>query len=130
MTFCPQCGTERLEGAQFCGKCGLPATATVPAAAPTASPYVSTASTSLANGVSSRIIATFVCAFLVPLVGLILSITGKDKARAEGVTADALNRIAFIYSLILTIIGSIYVVVLIIIAIAAASAASNMGYDY
>lgn len=130
MTFCPQCGTERLEGAQFCGKCGLPATATAPAAAPTASPYVSTASTSLANGVSSRIIATFVCAFLVPLVGLILSITGKDKARAEGVTADALNRIAFIYSLILTIIGSIYVVVLIIIAIAAASAASNMGYDY
>ncbi len=129
MTFCPQCGTERLEGAQFCGKCGLPATATSPSISNDAAGQGTPAQAGIANGVSSRVIATFVCAFLVPLVGLILSITGKDRARAEGVTADALNRIAFIYSLVLTIIGSLYVVIVIIAAIVAASAASSY-YNY
>jgi uncharacterized membrane protein YvbJ len=120
MAYCAHCGSERPETAAFCGKCGTPGGASVSATAP-----VSPAAPAAVNAggfVSSRIISTFVLAFLVPVVGLILSINGKKDARAAGATADALNRIAFIVSVVYTSVIAAYIVVLIIAGIVAAAA--------
>ena len=125
MTFCAQCGAERPDSAAFCGKCGTPAGAKAPAApaAPTAP------ATQNAGGfVPSKVITTFVMAFFLPVVALFLAISGKREARAAGPTADALNRIAFIVSIILSSIIVLYVFILIIAAIVAAASYNSYYY--
>lgn len=124
MTFCAQCGAERPDSAAFCGKCGTPAGAKA-AAAPAAP--VAAAPT---NGgfVPSRVITTFVLAFFVPIVSVFLANSGKREARAAGPTADALNRIAFVVSLVSSAALALYVFILIIVAIVAAASYGSYYY--
>lgn len=124
MTFCAQCGAERPDSAAFCGKCGTPAGAK--AAAAPAAPVAAAPTTG--GFVPSRVITTFVMAFFLPVVALFLAISGKREARAAGPTADALNRIAFIVSIISSSIIVLYVFILIIAAIVAAASYNSYYY--
>ena len=106
MTFCPQCGTQRADGAQFCGKCGTPSNAAAPAAAPAAPAYG-------APGVYGEQIPTIVTlalvfAFLSPLVGLILAYVGKAQALATGPLSVKRNSLALTLSWIFLALGIVF----------------------
>lgn len=125
MTFCPQCGTQRADGAQFCGKCGTPSNAAAPAAAPAAPAYG-------APGVYGEQIPTIVTlalvfAFLSPLVGLILAYVGKAQALATGPLSVKRNSLALTLSWVFLALGIVF---WIIYAIVMASIASSYSYYY
>lgn len=106
MTFCPQCGTQRVEGAQFCGKCGLPATATAPAAAPTAPAYGAPAA--YGEQIPTIITLALVFAFLTPIVGLILSYVGKAQAYATGPLSIKRQKLALTLSWVFVGLGILF----------------------
>jgi hypothetical protein len=131
MTFCPQCGTERLEGAQFCGKCGLPATATAPSAGgPTVGIPAYGANPVLMAGelVPTIVTLSLVFAFIFPIVGLILAYVSKAQARATGPVSANRNRLALIFSWIFT--GFNLITIIAWIALAATFAATYPYYNY
>ena len=130
MAYCANCGSERPDTAAFCGKCGTPGGASAAAAAAPAAPAYAAAPANTGGFVPSRFITNFVLAFFVPVVALFLTLNARKDARAAGPTADALNRIALVLSIITSSIWTIYVIVLIIIGIAAAVAANNYSYNY
>lgn len=78
--------------------------------------------------VPSKVITTFVLAFFVPVVAVFMANSGKREARAAGPTADALNRIAFIVSLISSSIVVLYIFIAIIAAIVAAATYNSYYY--
>ena len=123
MTFCPQCGTQRVEGAQFCGKCGLPATATAPAAAPVAQAYG--ARVSFGEQVPAIITLALVFAFITPVVGLILSYVGKAEAYATGPLSIKRQKLALLLSWIFVGIGIAFSIFVIVASIAVRSSLSN-----
>lgn len=123
MTFCPQCGTQRADGAQFCGKCGAPANATAPAAAPAAPAYG-------APGVYGEQIPTIVTlalvfAFISPLVGLILAYVGKAQALATGPLSVKRNSLALTLSWIFMALGIVFWIVYAVIMASIASSYSS-----
>ena len=72
--FCPNCGEELADTAKFCKSCG----GTVPDKAYTEDNYVENHKTAIIIG--------YVCAFIFPLIGLIVSIylfTRKNSSKAS-----------------------------------------------
>lgn len=130
MTFCPQCGTQRVEGAQFCGKCGLPANATAPATAPAAPAYGAPAygaPAAYGEQIPTIITLALVFAFLTPIVGLILAYVGKAQALATGPLSIKRQKLALTLSWVFVGLGILF---WIIYAIVFASLMSSYSYSY
>lgn len=85
--FCMTCGTKLPANAVFCPQCGTkqpPVAEAAPAAGEVAPVAPSAPTQPVQSGKKNKIaIAGFVCAFLLPLLGLILSIVGVVKAKKE-----------------------------------------------
>lgn len=105
MTFCAQCGTQRADGAQFCGKCGASANGAAPAAAP-APAYGAPAS--YGEQIPTIVTLALVFAFLSPIVGLILGYVGKAQALATGPLSVKRNSLALTLSWIFTALGIVF----------------------
>ncbi|MDE2386753.1 MAG: zinc ribbon domain-containing protein [Actinomycetales bacterium] len=127
MTFCPQCGTQRAEGAQFCGKCGTPANATAAPAAPAAPAYGAPAYGAYGEQIPTIVTLALVFAFISPLVGLILAYVGKAQALATGPLSVKRNSLALTLSWIFMALGIVF---WIVYAIVMASIATSYGSYY
>lgn len=126
MTFCPQCGTQRVEGAQFCAKCGTPVTATTPAAAPTAPAYG--AAPQFGEQIPSIVTLALVFAFFMPLVGLILSYVGKAQAYATGPLSIKRQKLALTLSWVFVSLGILFWVIYAVVIGVMIGNAYNSGY--
>jgi hypothetical protein len=102
MSFCPQCGTQRADGAQFCSKCGTPANATAPATAP------AYAAPAYGERIPTIVTLALVFAFIGPLVGLILAYVGKAEALAAGPLSVKRNSLALTLSWIFMVSGIVF----------------------
>ena len=122
MAFCANCGSERADGAAFCGKCGAAGGA---GSAPAAPAYSAPAAP--AGAVPTSVTLALVFAFLIPLVGLILALVGKKEADAIGGLAASRNKLALTLSIVFI---SLSVVFWIIWAVAAASMYGSMYSGY
>lgn len=103
MAFCANCGSERPDGAGFCGKCG--AAGGAGSAAPAAPTYAA------APAVPTIVTLALVFAFLAPLVGMILALVGKSEAERIGGLAASRNKLALTLSIVFLIIGAIFWVI-------------------
>ncbi|MEY2675774.1 MAG: zinc-ribbon domain [Actinomycetota bacterium] len=103
MAFCANCGSERPDGAGFCGKCGAAGGA---GAAPTYSAPPTYAAPA-GGAVPTIVTLALVFAFLAPLVGMILALVGKSEAERIGGLAASRNRLALTLSVVFLIIGTI-----------------------
>lgn len=102
--FCPFCGEELVSEAKFCKNCGkdISAYAAIGNDTPNSSDYV------MPQSEKNHTLATvlgFICAFLIPLIGLIIGIylvTRNDgpKAKKYGIIIIALAVVVWIFSFI------------------------------
>ena len=125
MTYCAQCGAERPATAAFCGKCGTPRGAATSQTDQVAEPAASMSAENAGGFVPSRVITTFVLALFLPVVAVFMAYSGKREARAAGPTADALNRIAFVVSLVSSAALALYLLVFMGAIMVAATFTSN-----
>ncbi len=107
MAFCANCGSERPDGAGFCGKCGAAGGA---GATPTYSAPPTYAAPA-GGAVPTIVTLALVFAFLAPLVGMILALVGKSEAERIGGLAASRNRLALTLSVVFLIIGAIFWVI-------------------
>lgn len=80
--FCKKCGSEYSEDAVYCNKCGLPTE--------------SSASAPVSDGL---LIAGYLCAFIIPLIGLILGIIVTSKGSTGHGIAIIISTLLMCFSL-------------------------------
>lgn len=111
MKFCSKCGNQLVDEAVVCPKCGCPANGT----APVTSRPVQTES----NGFA---IAGLICAFFIPLLGLIFGCVGLSKSKQMNGNGRGVAIAAIVVSII-------FMVLSVIIAVAVAGAAAAMANE-
>lgn len=109
MTFCSQCGTQRDDAAQFCGKCGASASGSAAGAAPAAPAY--SAPTGYGEQIPTIVTLALVFAFFSPLIGLILAYVGKAQAQATGPLSVKRNNLALTLSWVFLAVGIVFAII-------------------
>ena len=102
--FCPTCGNQIQDNAAICPNCGCPTNNQPPqqAVAP------ATSAPMLENGETPGMAtAAIVCAFLFPLLGLILGIVGAVKYKTPSLKSRSV--IAIVLSLVVWVISMVVV---------------------
>lgn len=74
MKFCEKCGKELMDEAVVCVGCGCPVNTT-----PAQQPYQPAPQQARPAGKSGSVTAAMICAFLMPLIGLIVGLVGMSK---------------------------------------------------
>ena len=115
--FCKNCGAQLDEGAQFCKKCGT-RTTNEPAVGGYSQPNVQQHK----EETNVCAILGFIFAFLMPVVGLVLSIVGRGKQQYRSLATAGM---------VISILSIVtYIIVVIVVIAAAASVASSIPPSY
>lgn len=101
MKYCKNCGNELDDNAFVCPKCGVKAVEDSPQETETSS----------TNGLA---IAGLVCSFLIPIVGLILSIVGLNKSKQLDGSGKGLAIAGIVISAVIMVISLIISIVMIV----------------
>ena len=118
--FCAKCGSEMEKGATFCANCGTSAEGVT---------KVETSNNDNGGQVSNGMAtAGFVLSFFVPVLGLIFSIIGLNKANQLNGSGRGLAKAGLILSIIWIVLEVIAIIIYYVVIIAAATTAA--GYYY
>ena len=111
MIFCPECGASVSDQAVNCPKCGYPIKKSAVPGSVTAAPATTApATTAPAESVrpaknNDMSVAGLICAFLFPVLGLILSIIGRKQALRDGDRTDLATAGIWISAIYLALAG-------------------------
>lgn len=115
--FCAKCGNEIEKGTTFCANCGTPVEGTTK--------KVETESNDNGGQVSNGMAtAGFVLSFFVPVLGLIFSIIGLNKANQLNGAGRGLAKAGLILSIIWLVLEVVAIIFYYIFIIAAATSAA------
>ena len=117
--FCAKCGSEMEKGATFCANCG---TSTKEEQTTT---VVENESGQTSNGMAT---AGFILSFFVPVLGLIFSIIGLNKANQLNGAGRGMAKAGLILSIVWLVLEVIVIIFYYVIIIAAAT--TSAGYYY
>jgi len=125
--FCGHCGDKLQQGAHFCEKCGSRSQAQSTSSSTTthfgqfggqqASQPQQQYQAPAYSGENSMAIAGLICAFMIPLLGLIFSILGLQKAKEMNGKGRTMSLWGLWLSIIYIVLTVVYVVIYIIIMI-------------
>ena len=116
--FCAKCGSEMEKGATFCANCGT-------STKEEKITVVETSSGQTSNGMAT---AGFILSFFVPVLGLIFSIIGLNRANQMNGAGRGMAKAGLILSIIWLVLEVIAIIFYYVIIIAAAT--TSAGYYY
>ena len=114
--FCAKCGSEMEKDATFCANCGTSADGKAEAKV-----VESSSNGETRNGMAT---AGFILSFFVPVLGLIFSIVGLNKANQLGGNGRGLAKAGLILSIIWMVLSVIAYIIYYMVVIAAAVGSS------